>query len=303
MILGGRRPWSAHAVARRLLQFQAAARFVLVALFARETEESAAAPRARTPGRRQSPSSTATSTSRRRWPAGDRVKMMEDPLNVRLLVEDTFGDLNGRSAGPRSLLVQLLEKHRPDAVIDCVNTATAFRLPGCLQVHQAVAGARGRAGKVDQSAIERARAWTMPIPQLTRHVQILKEGLRRAGTRALRENRHQRHRRDGAEHPLHPFPKEKPSRTLLTKSASGRGAHACCSTCSAAHPVRRRRSRSSRRPPLAGARSPMARCAAPAGRFALYDCPAALPIATGLRHGGWMGIAGASTRVGVHQHG
>src|SRR5205085_5353458 len=73
------------------------------------------------------------------------------------------------------------------------------------------------AGKADQTAIER-HALTMPIPQLTRHVQILMEGLRRAGTRAYVKIGTSGTGGMGLNIP-YTHSEEKPSRTLLTKSA------------------------------------------------------------------------------------
>ena len=151
---------------------------------------------------------------------GDRARMMEDPNNVRQLVDEIFGDLT-EDVLARSLLVQLLEKHRPDAVVDCINTATAF-------AYQDVYGstkqllALAAAGKADQAAIER-HALTMPMPQLTRHVQILKEGLRRAGTRSYVKIGTSGTGGMGLNIP-YTHSEEKPSRTLLTKSAVA-GAH------------------------------------------------------------------------------
>ena len=217
MILGGS-GLVGHAVARRLLACKPK-RIVLVALYARETDETAAALK---------PFAGATELAVEHGnvylPAalarGDRVKLMEDPANIHTLVEDTFGDLTDDVLS-RSLLVQLLEKHRPDAVVDCINTATAF-------AYQDVYGSTrnllklAAEGKADAAAIER-HALTMPVPQLTRHVQILIEGLRRARTRAYVKIGTSGTGGMGLNIP-YTHSEEKPSRTLLTKSAVA-GAH------------------------------------------------------------------------------
>jgi hypothetical protein len=205
-------------VARRLLDCKPR-QIVLVALYARETEETAAAltPFAGSTSIAIEHGNVYLPTTLAR---GDRAKLMEDPANIHMLVEDTFGDLT-EDVLSRSLLVQLLEKHQPDCVVDCINTATAF-------AYQDVYGSTKRLlalaaeGKATVSDIER-HALTMPMPQLTRHVQILMEGFRRAGTRAYVKIGTSGTGGMGLNIP-YTHSEEKPSRTLLTKSAVA-GAH------------------------------------------------------------------------------
>ena len=249
MILGGS-GLVGHAVARRLLDVHPG-EIVLVALYARETDETAAA-----------------------LQRGDRAKLMEDPANIRQLADDTFGDLTDDVLS-RSLLVRLLEKYRPDAVVDCINTATAF-------AYQDVYGSTRRllelaaAGKADATAIAQ-HALTMPIPQLTRHTQILTEGLRRAGTRAYVKIGTSGTGGMGLNIP-YTHSEEKPSRTLLTKSAVA-GAHTLLlylmgRTPGAPATIEIK--------PTAAigwreiAHGPVRRAGRP---IALYDCPASVPLA------------------------
>ncbi len=217
MILGGS-GLVGHAVARRFLEF-APSEITLVALYARETEETAAALQpfaGRTKiaiewGNVYLPESVAR---------GDRVKLMQDPKNVRMVVDDLFGDLTDEVL-TRSLLVQLLEKYRPACVVDCINTATAFAYQDIYRSTRDLL-ALAEAGKADLAAIER-HTITMAMPQLTRHVQILSEGLRRAGTRAYVKIGTSGTGGMGMNIP-YTHSEEKPSRTLLTKSAVA-GAH------------------------------------------------------------------------------
>jgi len=283
MILGGS-GLVGHAVARRLLEFRPR-QIVLVALFARETEESAAALApiagetviAVEHGNVYLPASLAH---------GDRAKMMADPNNVRMLVEETFGDLTDDVLS-RSLLVQLLEKHRPDAVVDCINTATAFAYQDVYSSTKQLL-ALAAAGKADQSAIER-HALTMPIPQLTRHVQILKEGLRRAGTRSYVKIGTSGTGGMGLNIP-YTHSEEKPSRTLLTKSAVA-GAHTLLLYLLGRTPGAP--ATIEIKPTAAiGWREitfgPVRRAGRP---IALYDCPKALPLATAFGDaGGWVAL-------------
>ena len=216
MILGGS-GLVGHAVARRLLD-AGPTRIVLVALYARETEETAAAlgPYAQGTaivaehGNVYLPASLAR---------GDRERLAE-PAAQRLIVEDVFGDLT-EEVLQRSLLVQLLERYRPAAVVDCINTATAFAYQDVYTSTRALLAAAEK-GPVGADAIAR-HALTMPIPQLTRHVQILLEGLRRAGTRAYVKVGTSGTGGMGFNIP-YTHSEERPSRTLLTKSAVA-GAH------------------------------------------------------------------------------
>jgi len=217
MILGGS-GLVGHAVARRLLAFRPK-QIVLVALYARETEEAAAALQGMA-GEVRVVAEHGNVYLPAELARGDREKSMQDPANIRRLVADTFGELT-EDILHRSLLVQLLEQYRPDAVVDCVNTATAFAYQDVYSSTRQLLELAAQ-GKADQAAIER-HALTMPIPQLTRHVQILMEGLRRAGTRAYVKIGTAGTGGMGLNIP-YTHSEEKPSRTLLTKSAVA-GAH------------------------------------------------------------------------------
>ena len=217
MILGGS-GLVGHAVARRLLDARPE-RIVLVALYARETEETAAALAPYAQG-----TALAVEHGDVYLPAvlaqGDRAEQLANPANRRLLVDTIFGDLT-EEVLRRSYLVQLLERYRPAAVVDCVNTATAFAYQDVYSSTRALLAAAA-AGPVDAAAIER-HALTLPLPQLTRHVQVLVEGLRRAGTRAYVKIGTSGTGGMGFNIP-YTHSEERPSRTLLTKSAVA-GAH------------------------------------------------------------------------------
>jgi NAD(P)-dependent dehydrogenase (short-subunit alcohol dehydrogenase family) len=271
MILGGS-GLVGHAVARRLLDFHPRL-IVLVALNARETEEvaGALAPHAGDTVLGVEYGNVYVSGS---LAQGDHARQLEDPASLGLLVDDTFGDLT-EDVLKRSFLVQLLEKHRPDAVVDCINTATAFAYQDVYSSTRSLL-ARAADGTVDRAAVQR-HALTMPIPQLTRHVQILLEGLRRAGTRSYVKIGTSGTGGMGLNIP-YTHSEEKPSRTLLTKSAVA-GAHTLLlyllgRTPDAPATVEIK--------PTAAigwreiAYGPVRRGGQP---IALYDCPEALPLA------------------------
>ncbi|MFI5279770.1 MAG: short-chain dehydrogenase [Gemmatimonadales bacterium] len=216
MILGGS-GLVGHAVARRLLDFHPR-HIALVALYESETQQTAAAlaPLA-------GDTVIAVEAGDIYAPVtlgGDRARALQDPAQLRLLVDDVFGDLTEEVVA-RSRLVQLLGKYRPDAVVDCINTATAFAYQDVYRSTRELL-ARAAEGPVSEADLQR-HALTMPIPQLTRHVQILREGLRRAGTRAYVKIGTSGTGGMGMNIP-YTHSEERPSRTLLTKSAIA-GAH------------------------------------------------------------------------------
>jgi hypothetical protein len=95
------------------------------------------------------------------------------------LIDDLYGELN-EDVVKRSALGALLLRHKPDIVIDTVNTATAFAYQNIFDMATSIR-AVAVAGSVPGDDVERMLA-TLYFPQLIRHVQIALEGMRRAGT-------------------------------------------------------------------------------------------------------------------------
>ncbi len=108
------------------------------------------------------------------------------PEQVELLIHDIYDDL-GPDIIHNSKLYQIMDEYKPQVLIDCINTATAFAYQN---VYQIVAELRAeiediRGGKESNSqlieTVERIIS-TLYIPQLIRHVQILIESMRQAET-------------------------------------------------------------------------------------------------------------------------
>ena len=214
MILGGS-GLVGHAVARRLLG-AAPRRVVLVALFEEEVRATA---RALEPYRGRA-------TLEVEWgnvflPAGiaqlERGSVMANAEHRRLLVQDLLSELTD-DVLQRSFLYQLLLKHKPDAVVDSINTATAFAYQDALRSAQDLL-ALARRGEVDEAAVER-HVLLLTLPQLIRHVQILVESLKRAETKAYVKIGTSGTGGMGFNIP-YTHSEERPSRPLLTKSAVG----------------------------------------------------------------------------------
>jgi len=212
MILGGS-GLVGHAVARRLLG-AAPRRVVLVALFEEEVRATA---RALEPQRGRA-------TIEVEWgnvflPASlarlERGSVTANPEHRRLMLQDLLSDLTD-DVCHRSYLYQLLLKYKPDAVVDSINTATAFAYQDALGSAQELL-ALARRGEVDAAAVER-HVLLLALPQLIRHVQILVEALKHAQTKAYVKIGTSGTGGMGFNIP-YTHSEERPSRPLLTKSA------------------------------------------------------------------------------------
>lgn len=219
MLLGGS-GLVGHAVARRLLGLEPPPRrLVLVALYEEEVRATA---RALEPWR-------GAATIEVEWgnvfmPVStarlDLATVMANAEHRALILGDLYGEL-ADDVLERSLLFQLLLKYKPDAVVDSINTATAFAYQDVFQSARELREL-ARRGAADQAAVEQ-HLLRLTMPQLIRHAQIITEGLRRAGTRAYVKIGTSGTGGMGFNIP-YTHSEEKPSRTLLTKSAVA-GAH------------------------------------------------------------------------------
>ena len=219
MLLGGS-GLVGHAVARRVLGADPPPeRLVLVALF---EDEVRAAARALEPyrgavmidvewGNVFMPAAAARL---------DLSVVMSSAEHRALVLGDLYGDLTEQVL-ERSLLFQLLLRYKPDAVVDSINTATAFAyqdiFQSARQLHE-----RSKHGGADQAVVEQ-HLLRLTLPQLIRHAQIITEGLRRAGTKSYIKIGTSGTGGMGFNIP-YTHSEERPSRTLLTKSAVA-GAH------------------------------------------------------------------------------
>ena len=117
------------------------------------------------------------------WPEALKERSRGDVLadadaRARLL-DDLYGELTD-DVVRRNTFAAMLDRHRPEIVVDCVNTATAFAYQN---VFASAARLRAEAGGggVSAESVERHLA-TLYLPQLIRHVQIALESMKRAGT-------------------------------------------------------------------------------------------------------------------------
>ena len=219
MLLGGS-GLVGHAVARRVLSATPPPRrVVLVALF---EDEVRAAARALEPYR-------GAVTIDVEWgnifmPASvarlDIATIMESGEHRALVLGDLLGELTDQVL-ERNLLFRLLVRYKPDAVVDSINTATAFAYQDIFHSARGLLS-RAQDGGVDRATIEQ-HLLRLPMPQLVRHAQIITEALRRAGTQAYVKIGTSGTGGMGFNIP-YTHSEERPSATLLAKSAIA-GAH------------------------------------------------------------------------------
>jgi len=108
-----------------------------------------------------------------------RADVVDDPALRASLLDDLYGELTEQVLR-RSALGSMLLRLKPDVVIDCINTATAFAYQNIFE-SAARLRAHALASQVTLADVERHLS-TLYLPQLIRHVQIALEGMRRVGT-------------------------------------------------------------------------------------------------------------------------
>jgi hypothetical protein len=155
-----------------------------------------------------------------------RDQLLADPARRAVLVRDTLHELTPEIL-EASALHQIIERHRPDVIVDCINSATAFAYQDLYRTASDVARSLEQfPGETSADAlradVERLLC-TSYTPQLIRHVQILYASMVRfrtgiyvkigtSGTGGMGLNIPYTHS------------EERPSRVLLSKSAIA-GAH------------------------------------------------------------------------------
>jgi NAD(P)-dependent dehydrogenase (short-subunit alcohol dehydrogenase family) len=110
-----------------------------------------------------------------------RPDVLADPEARALLLDDLFGELT-LDVIERSALGSMLLRHRPDVIVDCINTATAFAYQNIFDSASKLRTA-AREAPVDLEQVER-HLTTLYLPQLIRHVQIALDAMKRCGTQS-----------------------------------------------------------------------------------------------------------------------
>jgi NAD(P)-dependent dehydrogenase (short-subunit alcohol dehydrogenase family) len=149
-----------------------------------------------------------------------RDTLLDDPEARGAMLDDLYGPL-GEESLTRNALGELILRYRPDAVVDCVNTATAFAYQN---VFKSAGNLReeARQGPVDLETVEKHLA-NISLPHLIHHVWVALGAMTRAGTRVYLKVGTAGTGGMGLNIPF-THSEDRPSRQLLAKSAIA-GAH------------------------------------------------------------------------------
>lgn len=150
-----------------------------------------------------------------------RDEILSDSHKRSKFIDDIIDELT-LEVLERSSLYQLLDKYRPDIVIDCINSATAIAYQDIFQSSRDVMIALKSDSKNLKETVERLLA-TQYTPQLIRHVQIFYRSMNAARTSFYVKIGTSGTGGMGLNIP-YTHSEEKPSRVLLSKSVVA-GAH------------------------------------------------------------------------------
>ncbi len=153
--------------------------------------------------------------TRTEWKDTPREELLTGTTSRSGLIHDVIDELDEKIL-TESALYTLLQQTKPDAVIDCVNTATAIAYQDIYSSSRSILGEL-EAGGAERSTVERLLA-SLYIPQLTRHIQILYRGLKDAQTTTYIKVGTSGTGGMGLNIP-YTHSEEQPSRVLLAKSA------------------------------------------------------------------------------------
>jgi NAD(P)-dependent dehydrogenase (short-subunit alcohol dehydrogenase family) len=149
-----------------------------------------------------------------------RRDIVEDPRARAQILDDLLGPLS-EDVVERSALGRIIARHRPEVIVDTINTATAFAYQNAFDSASALRD-KARRGEADLDAVETHLA-TMYLPQLIRHVQLALEVMKRARTQVYVKVGTAGTGGMGLNIPF-THSEERPSRMLLAKSSIA-GAH------------------------------------------------------------------------------
>jgi NAD(P)-dependent dehydrogenase (short-subunit alcohol dehydrogenase family) len=206
------------AIARELLPMKPAL-LVVSALTRREAEEGAGELRRAGPGT-EIVAEWGNLFAPLAFKDAGRDRMLDDPAARRAMLDDLFGPL-GDETLHRSALGDLVLRHRPEVMVDCVNTATGFAYQNVFKSAQALREAAA-AGPVGLETVEKHLA-TLTLPHLIHHVWVVLHAMQAVGTRVYLKIGTAGTGGMGLNIPF-THSEDRPSRQLLSKSAVA-GAH------------------------------------------------------------------------------
>ncbi len=156
----------------------------------------------------------------------NRDQILEDAKNREIVMNDVLSDLTDETLN-ESFLYQVISKHKPDIVIDCVNSATALAYQDIfrsgIEVRKSINNFKINSEQGGMVPTIEKLLITQYVPQLIRHIQIIYEAMRKAKTKVYVKIGTSGTGGMGLNIP-YTHSEEKPSRMLLSKAAIA-GAH------------------------------------------------------------------------------
>jgi hypothetical protein len=157
-----------------------------------------------------------------------REKVLTNHKFRAMIIDDILDELSGPVL-LRSSLYRLMQRFKPDIVVDCVNSATGIAYQDIFQSSRELVKelrkARGKGKKPPEKLLDATEKLlcTLYIPQLIRHVQLMYRSMQLAGTTIYVKIGTSGTGGMGLNIP-YTHSEERPSRVLLSKSAVA-GAH------------------------------------------------------------------------------
>jgi hypothetical protein len=154
----------------------------------------------------------------------NRDEILNDPIRRRKTLEDIVNELDSKMLG-ESCIYKMLQKYKPDLVIDCINTATAIAYQNIYKSYLDIlniAKSKEKNYDVLLTAVEKMICSSY-VPQLIRHAQIMYNSMQKFNTKFYFKVGTSGTGGMGLNIPF-THSEEKPSRVLLSKSSVA-GAH------------------------------------------------------------------------------
>lgn len=153
--------------------------------------------------------------TRTEWKDAARGELLANATSRMQLVHDVVDELSPEMLGKQALHALLME-HKPDAVIDCINTATAIAYQDIYSASRQMAEEL-ESGSLQAEHVENLLAG-LYVPQLVRHIQVMHHSLRAAGVSVYLKVGTSGTGGMGLNIP-YTHSEDKPSRVLLSKTA------------------------------------------------------------------------------------
>jgi hypothetical protein len=153
----------------------------------------------------------------------DRFELLADSEKRKILMRDTMEELTDEILHDSSIY-KLLFEHKPDIIIDCINSATGIAYQDVYTTyHRIKKTIENKSPLEDLTAETEKLLCTLYVPQLIRHVQILYNSMNKTKTEIYVKIGTSGTGGMGLNIP-YTHSEEKPSRVLLSKSSVA-GAH------------------------------------------------------------------------------